>query len=338
MWGMWRMCESDSKLQTRNPKLQTRNPKPETPNSKPETRNSKRFSMKIQQITSFLLLLFLMGTIPSVAQGLPDGFTDVVHSGGWSRIVGIDFDENGGMYAWEKGGKVYKVENGQKLEPPLLDITEEVGDWRDHGLLGFVLDPDFLENGHFYIYYAVDLHYLKYFGTSRYSPDSSITNQATIGRICRYTAKQADSFRSVVPGSRKVLLGEDISSGVPTLLDSHDGGTLLFGTDGSLLVSTGDGASHKAADLGGDISYAPQAIRDGIIPEEQDVGAYRSQQLESLNGKILRIDPQSRGRNARQSFLRPGGASGERLAGVRPGAAQSLPDVPGAGLWQPFSS
>ena len=38
-------------------------------------------------------------------------------------------------------------------------------------------------------------------------------------------------------------------------------------------------------------SYAPQALADGIIRPKEDVGAFRAQLVDSLNGKVLRIDP-----------------------------------------------
>ena len=47
------------------------------------------------------------------------------------------------MFVWEKAGRVYIVENGVRHSIPLIDIREEVGNWRDFGLIGFALDPDF---------------------------------------------------------------------------------------------------------------------------------------------------------------------------------------------------
>ena len=46
-------------------------------------------------------------------------------------------------------------------------------------------------------------------------------------------------------------------------------------------------------DSGGAVtaSYAPQAIADGILRPKEDVGAFRAQLVDCLNGKILRIDP-----------------------------------------------
>ncbi len=236
-------------------------------------------------------VLFLFVGKCFFAQSLPDGFTDVDYMSGWSTVLGIDFDEKGRMYAWEKSGKVTVVENGVKSL--LLDISEEVTNFRDHGMLGFVLDPDFYKNGYFYVYYALDMHYYRHFGTAAYHPDSTTINQASLGRVARFTADPNSDFKSTLPESKKILIGEDLGSGVPILFHSHDGGTLLFGDDGSLLLSTGDGATHQHLDRGGDVSYAPQALADGLIHPAEDVGAYRSQQLHSLNGKVLRIDPQT---------------------------------------------
>ena len=46
---------------------------------------------------------------------------------------------------------------------------------------------------------------------------------------------------------------------------------------------------------GGNIShtYYSQALTDGIIRPEENVGAFRSQMLNSHNGKLLRINPES---------------------------------------------
>src|SRR5207247_2094265 len=113
----------------------------------------------------------------------------------------------GRAYVWERTGKVWIVENGVKLAQPLIDITEEVGSWGDHGLMGFALDPAFQTNGYIYLFYIVDRHYLLYYGTPSYDPNANEYNNATIGRITRYTAKASDGFHSVDLASRKILVG-----------------------------------------------------------------------------------------------------------------------------------
>ena len=232
----------------------------------------------------------------SLQAQLPEDFSDQVVSTNWTMPMGMEFDETGRIFVWEKAGKIFIVDiNGEKIEEPLLDIHEEVGNWRDHGLLGFALDPDFLNNGHFYLLYAVNRHYLLHYGTPEYVADSTISHVASIGRLTRYTADPATNFQTTLENSRKILIGDNISNGIPLYHESHGVGSLVFGEDGTLLVSCGDGNSNGGPDIGGDAfsSYAPQALQDGIISEDEDVGSLKSQYLGSLSGKVLRIDPET---------------------------------------------
>src|SRR6185369_10865975 len=117
-----------------------------------------------------LALITLSAVNRASAASLPAGFTETPIGSGWTEVVGLTFAPDGRMYAWERGGKVWIVENGVKSATPFIDISEEVGAWRDFGLLGFCLHPDFVHNGYVYLLYMVDHHYLKYFGTADYSP------------------------------------------------------------------------------------------------------------------------------------------------------------------------
>lgn len=239
-----------------------------------------------------LLLLCLSTWLPTALWAQPTGFVDQLFMGGWNNVVGMTFDENGRIYVYEKAGRVWIVDNGVRLPNPLIDISEEVGDWRDFGMLGFVLDPNFLSNGYIYLQYTVDRHHLLYHGTNDYDPNANEYFSATIGRITRYTANPAAGLTSVDYASRLVLLGETKETGVPSLHQSHGIGGLIFGTDGTLLACAGDGASYSSVDEGSaSETYYAQALADGIIRPDENVGAYRCQQLTSLDGKILRLDP-----------------------------------------------
>jgi hypothetical protein len=78
------------------------------------------------------------------------------------------------------------------------------------------------------------------------------------------------------------------------LYQSHGVGSLVFASDGTLLVSCGDGASFNVEDSGSiDHTYYKQALIDGIIRPEENVGAFRAQLLNSHNGKLLRINPEN---------------------------------------------
>ncbi len=246
---------------------------------------------------SFLLpALLLIGLYrgfwsPASAQTQPADFSNSLVMAGWQDPVGACWDKNGRLYVWEKGGKVWIVEDGVRLPDPLIDLSEEVGNWRDHGLLGFTLDPHFLSNGHIYLMYLVDQHHLLHHGTPNYNPATNSYYAATIMRISRYTAPGPDRTQ-VDPGSRFVLVGETPQTGVPSLHESHTTGSLVFGKDGTLLASVGDGSSYASTDAGSrPETYYQAALSLGIIRPEENVGAFRSQMVNSLNGKVLRIDP-----------------------------------------------
>lgn len=228
----------------------------------------------------------------STAAALPPGFVDLPVGGPWNQAVGLTFASDGRMFVWEKGGRVWNFENGTQSAQPLVDIHDEVGDWRDHGLLGFALDPNFYSNGYIYLLYVVDYHHLINFGTPAYNPNTDQYFHDTIARLTRYQCDVNTGFHSVIPGSRTILIGETISTGIAIPHQSHGAGTLVFSPDGTLLLSCGDGASYETFDHGGPTSGSSNtALADGIITTAENVGAWRAQLVASHNGKILRIDP-----------------------------------------------
>src|SRR5688572_5091712 len=150
--------------------------------------------MKTARAISVLVWLFTVQlSLPPVpAATLPAQFVEDQIGGTWNEAVGLTFAADGRMYVWERAGRVWIVENGVKSSTPFLDVRPEVGGWRDFGLLGFCLHPNFLNNGHVYLLYVVDRHHLLYAGTPSYNSSSNQYFAATIGRITRYTARSSD--------------------------------------------------------------------------------------------------------------------------------------------------
>lgn len=245
-----------------------------------------------EKIMKRFLFLFLCIASSFSLFAQPSGFSDQSYVGALNLALGVTFDDNGTMYMWEKEGKVWIVNGGVKSATPLIDISEEVGNWRDYGLLGVALDPSFLTNGYIYLLYVVDRHHLLYHGTGSYVSTANEYYNATIGRVTRYTAESSTGFTTVDYSSRMILLGETIDTGIPILHQSHGVGTILFGEDETLLISCGDGASYFGTDVGGAAhgTFTAQGLVDGIISSNEDVGSFRSQSFESHNGKILRLD------------------------------------------------
>ena len=253
----------------------------------------KSKSIIILQWVTVVVFTFLLNFI-SFAQ-LPDDFIDDLLYSNLDEPVGIQFDKNGRGYLWERKGKVLLIDtNDQLILTPLIDISDEVGGWRDHGLLSFALDPQFLSNGYIYLFYTVDRHHLINNGSPDYDPNFDEYADASISRITRYRADPNNDFKSVLPDSRKILLGTEPSDGFPVLMPGHGVGSLIFGSDGSLLASYGDQGSFSGIDVGNyHDTYHEKAMAEGIIREAENVGAYKSQILNSLAGKILRLDPET---------------------------------------------
>jgi|GEM_PF-5154541 len=216
---------------------------------------------------------------------------------GLGNAVGVAFDAEtpNRCYVWERTGKIWVVENGVRQQDPLLDISDEVGCWHDHGMLGFALHPNFHQNGYIYLFYTVDRYHLLNAGMPGYDPTADLYDAPSIARITRYTVNTANGFNSIDPASRKILIGTTKSTGFPVVFTSHGVGSLLFGADGSLLATFGDSANFAGIDDGirANQSYADDAVQEGIITARENVGAFRSQLLSSLCGKLVRIDPET---------------------------------------------
>jgi len=161
-----------------------------------------------------VIVLYMHGS----AQTLPPGFfmSDVSSGASWNAPVGTAFTPDGQrLFVWEKDGRVYtcnREANGNYLKQaqPVLDISDEVGSWIDHGLMGFALDPQFATNGNIYLLYVVDRHHLLTGGiaSNGYDPNTNEYFNATIGRVARYTTTTSDGNLVAIPSSRKILIGE----------------------------------------------------------------------------------------------------------------------------------
>ena len=108
-----------------------------------------------------IIVLFFMTAMQVQAQ-LPTGFFSTAAtsaSDNWNEPVGAAFSKDGQqLFIWEKGGRVFvnnrRASDGLHLKQllPVIDISDEVGNWSDHGLLGFALAPNFTSTNGGYIY------------------------------------------------------------------------------------------------------------------------------------------------------------------------------------------
>lgn len=240
----------------------------------------------------FTVLLTIL--VQTIFAQYPEGFAEEIAYNEFSAPVGIFPASEDLAFVIELNGEVWAIHNGIVDENPILNISDEVGKWADLGLISAALDPDFLNNGYIYLLYNVDRYHLMHSNDADYDPNEDDYYQGGMGRVTRYTVN-TDGFNEIDEGSRLIVLGETIGSGIPLCSDSHGLGTILFGEDGSLLISTGDTNSYYCCYNGdGPIpaaAYDSISYNDGILRADELIGAFRSQYIDGLNGKVLRIHP-----------------------------------------------
>lgn len=161
----------------------------------------------------------------------------------------MTFAPDGRLFLCEKHGILRVIQDGEMLENPFFDLTNQVDDWNERGLLSVCFDPDFNKNGWLYCYYT----------HNRDPKDKKHTSSNN--RVSRFTAKG----NVMVPGSEKIILEiDDLSQ-----IGWHNGGGLSFGQDGKLYVSTGENAKGPNAQNSENLLGKLLRInKDGTIPED----------------------------------------------------------------------
>ena len=164
------------------------------------------------------------------------------------------------------------------------------------------LPPNFPTSPYVYVLYAYDA---PIGGTAPTWNDACPTppGPTTDGCLVSGRVSRLQISGNVMTGSEQVLINDWCQQ-----FPSHSVGTLLFGRDGYLYVTGGDGASFNNVDYGqyGD-NYAgdranpcgdpPGAVGTPLSPPGAEGGALRSQSVRrtdgpaTLDGAVLRIDP-----------------------------------------------
>jgi glucose/arabinose dehydrogenase len=252
-----------------------------------------------------LAVTALMVVAQPTAKGstLPSGFSDTVALSGLTNPVAVRFASDGRVFVAQKNGMIKVFSSLTDTAPvTFADLSAKVHDFWDRGLLGMALDPGFPTRPYVYVLYAYDAPIggsPPTWGDGCPTPPGPTTDGCVIsGRVSRLTANG-----SVMTGSEQVLV-EDWCQQFP----SHSIGTLLFGRDGKLYVSGGDGASFNNVDYGQyGATYAgdranpcadpPAPAGTALTPPSAEGGALRSQSVRrtdgpaTLNGAVLRLDP-----------------------------------------------
>jgi glucose/arabinose dehydrogenase len=248
-------------------------------------------------------LIAQAGPGPAGASTLPSGFRDSVVLSGLTNPTVLQFAPDGRIFVGQKNGVIKVFQSLTDTNPvTVADLSGEVDDYWDRGLLGLALPPNFPASPYVYVLYAYDA---PIGGTPPAWSDGCPTppGPTTDGCLVSARVSRLQISGNVMTGSEQVLINDWCQQ-----FPSHSIGTLLFGGDGYLYAGGGDGASFNNVDYGQyGASYAgdqanpcgdpPGAAGTGLSPPGAEGGALRSQSARrtdgpaTLDGAVLRIDP-----------------------------------------------
>jgi glucose/arabinose dehydrogenase len=182
-------------------------------------------------------LLALLSASSAQAATLPPGFAEETVVTGLTQPTAVRFSSDGRVFVAEKSGLIKELDSLSDTTPRVYaDLRQKVHNFWDRGLLGIALDPSFPTRS---VIYALYTHDAPIGGTAPVYNDACAD---PTGAGCTVSGRLS---RILPDGSEQVMI-EDWCQQYP----SHSIGSLVFGPDGQLYASGGDGASFNWVDYG----------------------------------------------------------------------------------------
>jgi len=246
--------------------------------------------------------------IQSEAQAaVPAGFTEVTAFSGLQNPTAIRFAADGRVFVAEKRGVIQMYDGLADTTPTAVaDLRTETYNFWDRGLLGLAVDPLFPTRPYLYALYTFDGSIggtAPRCGTAGADTDPCPTPPGATTDGCAASGKLVRLTLDMGNPSAATTTKQDLVSGWCQQYPSHSVGDLVFGRDGSLYASGGDGASFDWVDYGqggnpvNPCGDPPGGVGGAMTAPTAEGGALRAQDLRTpadpvgLSGTVIRVDP-----------------------------------------------
>jgi glucose/arabinose dehydrogenase len=199
------------------------------------------------------IVLLAVVAFPKPCAGEPQTWSLDPIVEGLQQPTSVAWAPDGRLFVAEREGQVRVVSADRRVTGLFLDLRPDVAAGGERGLLSIALDPAFARNGRIFLL------------LTRQRDGQPPDEGPATGQVISIAARPDEPDVADRATLRVVL------SGFGALSQVHAGGDLAFDRRGRLLASFGDGSSDQRV----------------------DARALRSQDLDDLAGKLVRVDPSS---------------------------------------------
>lgn len=198
-------------------------------------------------ITATGLVSSVAGGPAPVVSAAPAGFTDELVAD-VGTLTSIEALPDGRVIVLEQGGRLLRVDDRDGSASIRTMATFSVCSNSERGLLGFALDPAFVQAGFVYVYRTI----------------ASSEPGGCHNRVSRFFMDETG-----LDLSTERILVDRISS----VAGNHNGGDLEIGNDGYLYIAVGDAGRDPRGDSGANDAAQDRSLLNGkILRVERDSG------------------------------------------------------------------
>jgi glucose/arabinose dehydrogenase len=257
-------------------------------------------------IASVAVAVFIGSEAPAEA-AVPSGFTEVTAFSGLQNPTAVRFAPDGRVFVAEKRGVIQMYDGvGDTTPTAVADLRTEVYNFWDRGMLGLAVDPGFPARPYLYAMYAFDGPVggtAPQWGTAGADSDPCPTPPGASTDGCVASGKLVRLALDMSNPSAATTTKQDLVHDWCQQYPSHSIGDLVFGRDGALYASGGDGASFDWVDYGqagspvNPCGDPPSGVGGAMTPPTAEGGALRAQDLRTsadpvgLSGTVIRVNP-----------------------------------------------